>query len=174
MRFVVVSDSHGDAMHLPDVLSKARGGRFPVDGVLFLGDGIGDLQILAPYGLPIIYVRGNCDYSFLDAPSEETVRFEGKRIFMTHGHHYDVKWGLDRLVASAAERGADIVLFGHTHLPTEKYYPAGTEVCGLTLGKPIYAFNPGSLREARGGYPAGFGVLELTGGNILWSHVPVL
>ena len=174
MRLVVVSDTHGDAMHLPDVLSRARGGRFPVDAILFLGDGLGDLSILAPYGVPIVYVRGNCDYSFTDAPEEETLRFEGRRILLTHGHRYDVKWGLDRLAMEAAVRDVDIVLFGHTHLPTEKYYPAGTSVCGVTLEKPVYLFNPGSLRESRGGYSAGFGVLELTDAGVLWSHVPML
>ena len=35
--------------------------------------------------------------------------------FATHGHYYGVSMGEERLKAEARGRGADIVMYGHTH-----------------------------------------------------------
>ena len=38
------------------------------------------------------------------------------KAFITHGHLYNVKYGmLDSLVYAAQEQGAKIAMFGHTH-----------------------------------------------------------
>jgi predicted phosphodiesterase len=91
----------------------------------------------------------------------------GKRIMMTHGHDYSVKFTLSRLCAEANKKGADIVLFGHTHQRYERYLPAGETEYGVALSKPMYLFNPGSI----GGYEASFGCIEIDqSGNVLLSH----
>lgn len=89
------------------------------DRLIHLGNGLRDLQTAckAYPSLPVLSVRGNNDDSFFNAPAEQTADICGKRIFMAHGHTYGVKLGLGRLLAAGRRRGADIVLFGHTHAP---------------------------------------------------------
>lgn len=171
MRFLVASDSHGRVSSLLEMVRRAHTKRFPADGIIFLGDGLSDLAYLRDEGLPLFFVRGNCDGLMIDAPTEEILTFEGHRIFYTHGHHYSVKSGTDSLVSVAAERGADIVLYGHTHVPKECYYAPGDTVGATVLNKPLYLMNPGSIREGYGDDTAGFGVLEITESTVLWSRV---
>ncbi len=88
---------------------------------------------------------------------------------MMHGHEHGVKSGIERAAAYAAQRGADVLLFGHTHEPMEKYFPVGTRLGEVTLEKPLYVFNPGSLGLPREGC-ATFGVIEIRRGQLLLSH----
>ena len=131
--------------------------------IFFLGDGLSDADALAVYftDKAWICVRGNCDFSgfFRNAPvmKTEEITLMGKRIVLTHGDLYDVKYGLDRLKYLGLEASADIVLFGHTHTPHEEYVQGE---------HPFYVFNPGSLSA-----PAySFGILTLTENSVLFSH----
>ena len=59
---------------------------------------------------------GNCDGP--DAqPEELELTLQGHKIMMTHGHPYHVKLGSAWVVRTAQERGAEVLLFGHTHIP---------------------------------------------------------
>ena len=142
MRFLVCSDSHGRVSSLIDMLERAHTRRFPADAVFFLGDGLRDLAYLSDAGLPIFRVAGNCDLFRTDAPDEELLTFDGYRILLTHGDRYSVKSGEERLIAAAAGKNADIVLYGHTHVPSEHYYRAGE-----TVSKSIDAFLADALIE---------------------------
>ena len=63
------------------------------------------------------------------------------RIFMTHGHIYGVKRDLTALTGAAKDAGAQLALFGHTHIQHME------ERDGLTL------LNPGAAgRFGRSGY----------------------
>lgn len=66
-------------------------------------------------------------------PSKEIFKVCGKTIFVTHGHLYDAKSGLYRITSAAREAGADILLFGHTHMPLTLYED------GLYIMNPGYA-----------------------------------
>lgn len=151
MQFLVISDSHG---HTEAVRSAVRrAGR--VDGVLFLGDGVRDMDYADTQAQLILCVRGNCDIGCDEYPEQRVVELCSKRILMCHGHRYGVKGSLDALIYAAAEADADIVLFGHTHTPFEaRLTPEDAPV----LSKPVYFFNPGALR----GYSASFGILDIT------------
>ena len=93
----------------------------------------------------IVAVRGNCDWnSFF--PSKEIFKVCGKTIFVTHGHLYDAKSGLYRITSAAREAGADILLFGHTHMPLTLYEDG------------LYIMNPGSCN----GYYASYGIIDIT------------
>jgi putative phosphoesterase len=83
---------------------------------------------------------------------EETLG--GKRFFFTHGHVYDVKYGLYRLDLAAREYQADIALFGHTHVPYEEYADG------------LYLFNPGSL-----GHGGTYGYVDVVGGGVVTNVV---
>ncbi|MBQ8432160.1 MAG: metallophosphoesterase family protein [Clostridia bacterium] len=165
MDLLIVSDSHGRTEALAEVLRRQR--RRP-DLLLFLGDGLRDLQIPELYGLPLRAVCGNCDLFLRSLPEEfrdeECFCLEGYRILMTHGHPYQVKGGLGPLLRRAAEVDADAVLFGHTHFPLEQTFPAGTRVGAGELTRPLTLFNPGSLREGS------FGTLHLDAGAPLFAH----
>jgi len=167
MKFVVISDVHGRA----DLVDKLIGMHRDRDGVFFLGDGIRDLSLerITEGGKLFCGVRGNCDPHYINvgewdlgeelllAPCEYTV-------IMMHGHTHSVKSGEERAVAYASRRGADILLYGHTHVPTERYYPEGYEIDGYILPKAVWVMNPGSL--ACGSY----GLLQIKNGQILMSH----
>lgn len=158
MEFLIFSDSHGRRKAMETVM--ARQIKKP-DAVFFLGDGIRDIDDRID-GVPVIRVRGNCDWNVGDAtdvPEEETVCFEGHRIFLTHGHRFGAKSGTGGLLRAAREREAEIVLFGHTHRQTEESVPLDAD-----LEKRIVLFNPGSIAQGK------FGTLTLTPKVILFSH----
>ena len=65
-------------------------------------------------------VPGNNDWISRE-PTEKLEFFGGKKLFITHGHTYGVKSGLDRLARRAKEIGADVAVFGHTHIPRMEF-----------------------------------------------------
>ena len=111
-KILVISDVHGRLRDLRWVLNNET-----ADALFFLGDGLydldGALQLRKePVPYPIYRVAGNCDVGYHD-PSEGLAPFAGVLFFYTHGHHYGVKMGSERLAECAGERGADVALFGH-------------------------------------------------------------
>lgn len=141
------------------------------DAVVFLGDGLRDLSYCEFGDVPVLAVCGNCDtFTFFgkgNADDEIVMTLGGKKIMMVHGDRYAVKNGYGRIAAAADEKGADIVLFGHTHIPFEKYLPEGESEYGIVLKKPLYLFNPGSV----GGYDGSFGsVCIKDSGEVILSH----
>lgn len=155
MKILVVSDTHGRWGRLYDVVAKQRS----AEVVIHLGDGADDLENVR-YNFPekmMTAVSGNCDrMSSLEALGEITL--EGKRIFYTHGHIYDVKYGYQRLEEAARRREADICLFGHTHEP----------LCDYIDG--LYIMNPGSLGHPYDGVPT-YGLIEITKAGIMTNIV---
>lgn len=144
MRILVVSDSHGN----PDLLLAAAHRAGKTDMLLFLGDGLRDCAALeGAYAGEVWKVRGNCDYMPYDF-YDHFLPLNGTGIYMTHGHLYDVKTTLSRLLARAGEMKADIVCFGHTHVPL------------LDKRGNITLLNPGSLRHGKT-----YGLIELADGK---------
>ena len=67
----------------------------------------------------------------------EELKQENKKAFITHGHNYSVSMTKEQILEEGKVRGADIVMFGHTHQP---YFE---QKDGITL------LNPGSLSYPR-------------------------
>ena len=164
MEFLIFSDSHGSASNMSRALDRQI--KTP-DAILFLGDGVRDIDNLFVVDTPIWAVRGNCDWysSDLADKTERLLYFEGHTVLICHGHEWGVKGGLGALIAHAADVGADIVLFGHTHVPTLQTIAKGEAVGKTVLSRPMYLFNPGSI-----GYEGSFGTLTLKGESVLLSH----
>ncbi len=124
-----MSDSHGLQKEVRQVVE-----RHPAEIVLHCGDFCVDHK-LEPFKRMAL-VRGNCD-----APSEvaleRVTNWQSLRIFQTHGHLFGVKNSLLRLHYRAEETGANVVIFGHSHVP----------VC--TEERGILFINPGSLQSPR-------------------------
>ncbi len=59
-----------------------------------------------------IVVCGNCD---IYGEKERMEMIAQRKVYVTHGDLYQVKYGYDRLCYRAMEVGADVCLFGHTH-----------------------------------------------------------
>jgi uncharacterized protein len=112
VRIGVVSDSHGELYMLDKALSLME----DIDLIIHLGDHYNDIiKINEKYKNDIEYVVGNNDYKG-GAEYDKTIVIAGKRIFMTHGHKYNVSLGLNKLYFKGLEENADIVLYGHTHV----------------------------------------------------------
>ena len=165
MKCICFSDSHGSSYYMNKVLSMHP----DTEVVFFLGDGLSDLECIASAHREICFlpVRGNCDTSatFKDnfVKKTECITLAGKRIAYTHGDLYGAKYGTGGLLKLADELNADIVLFGHTHLPHESY--AETE-----MGRNVYLFNPGSISMGGFNSDASFGVIMLEENGVLLSH----
>ena len=172
MNFLVIGDSH----RRRDNIAEAAKRCLPLDAILYLGDGTDDFDDKYRYlGTPLFCVRGNCDVSSdsSELPTECVLHFDEYTIMMTHGHLYDTSpTYFDKAAARAAELGADILLFGHTHFPLERYLEAGTEILGVTLKKPLHVFNPGSLGRLREGLSPNyfFGTMQTTKQGVIFGH----
>ena len=174
MKLLVFSDVHGRSDRAKDVILLHR----DADAVLFLGDGLREVERLSfdrPHLTPIS-VRGNCDgFSFLgtntDTPTERMLAFGKLKVLMLHGFTpYDAKYGTLPLIAYAARRGADILLYGHTHQQEEQYLPEGSDVGGgICLDHPMWIMNPGSLGRPSDGVPS-YGLVQIEGSMALLSH----
>ena len=147
VRLGVISDSHQSAFWAERYLDLAN--KRGYDAVVFLGDGESEAKWLKRrLKMPFEYVAGNCDWSS-KAPREIFLHFAGHTIMATHGHMHDVKWQMDSLSYYAEAHGADIVLYGHTHIPKAEF-----------VG-PVLTVNPGALMN---GY---YAELELDGGRVV-------
>lgn len=152
MKILVISDTHGDTDGAETVIRRNP----DVDLVIHLGDYFRDAQKLAA-SFPEIkfeYIYGNSDFMIGDIPAEKCLEIENKRIFITHGHRYSVKWDYSRLQAKAVEEKADILLFGHTHKPCI------IEENGYRL------VNPGSTSDPRDDSDESYAIIDINGGEI--------
>lgn len=132
MKILVVSDTHGKHYNLEDVVRHER-----PDKVFHLGDSEGCQQeILDICRCPVEFVAGNCD-SFSNLPSYLILTVGKHVVMLTHGHAYHVRTGLEFIRTEARKKGADVVLYGHTHVP-DIDYNYGITVC-----------NPGSISYPR-------------------------
>jgi putative phosphoesterase len=152
MKMLVLSDTHGDIEKAKDVIGNSDG----IDMVIHLGDYFRDAQKLSGMfpGILIEYIYGNSDFMIDNVPAEKMLEYEGKRIFITHGHRYSVKWNYDKLCRKAEEMNADVLLFGHTH------------VADIVKKDSYYLINPGSISDPRDSSSESYVIIEIDGGKV--------
>jgi len=122
MKYLVMSDSHGDRDIVQKIYDQFKG---QVDVFLHCGDS--ELPAEDLLWESIVVIQGNCDYGT-----------KNDRIYLTHGHLYQVNFTMTPLELRAKEEKATIALFGHTH-------KLGCEYIDGTL-----YVNPGSISQPRG------------------------
>ena len=150
MRFVVLSDTHRDLSKLFSAVDYIKA--LSPDAVIFLGDVVSDaIALQTELRVPFHIVQGNCD-GYSAHPVTDVVEAEGVRIFICHGHQYDVKESPQRLIWAAQERECTVALFGHTH----RQY--------LDREDGVLVMNPGSLTRPRL-CSAGLGILDVKQGQ---------
>lgn len=141
MKILVMSDTHGDG----EVIQRVRNAHRDVDAVFHCGDSelSPDHEVLEG----ILVVQGNCDWdgAFSD---EKVVELFDVKVFVTHGHLYNVKSTLMPLKYKAEEVEANVVLFGHSHL------------LGAEMEQGVLFLNPGSLKQPRGRAEKSYAILQ--------------
>ena len=133
MKVLIVSDTHGRNHNLIDTINRVA----PIDLLIHLGDlENGEEYIKALLPCPAEMVAGNNDF-FAGLPKEKVIRVGKYNILLTHGHRYGVNFSTSGLVDAAKRHKADIVMFGHTHVPM------------IDLSGSVWVINPGSLALPR-------------------------
>lgn len=132
MRVLIVSDTHRRNENYFEVLDKVK-----PDLVIHCGDSEGSEYALTQAAdCPVQIVLGNNDF-FSNLPRELDLSIGPFKVWVTHGHNYYVSMRNDFIKREAAARGADIVIYGHTHRPV------------VDKSGKVIAVNPGSLSYPR-------------------------
>lgn len=152
MRILVISDSHGDEFSVRYVLEQQR----DAGVVIFLGDGYNDIEAVKEDfpAKKFVMVRGNCDFS-CNYPISGVEHIGGKVIYCTHGFVENVKYTQSELIYRARQAGADIALYGHTHVPVTDYEDG------------LHIFNPGSIRDGS------YGAVDITDAGIVCINMKI-
>ena len=151
LRIGIIADTHG-VVHpgLHELFGR-------MDHIIHAGD-VGGADVLRELEAlaPVTYVDGNND----NASGEDVVRFtiDGLRILLTHILPRPQKPAA-RVIRSLWEQPADLVIFGHSHLPHHEV------VNGVTY------FNPASAGPRRFNYPTSVGLIEKNGSDWKAMHV---
>ena len=170
MKWMIASDIHGSAYYCEKLISAYKAEN--ADRLLLLGDILyhgprNDLpkdyapkqviEMLNAYKAEILCVRGNCDTEVdqmvLQFPvlADYAILTAGTHlIYVTHGHNYNSA-NLPPL------QPGDILLHGHTHVPTCQEQPSH-----------IY-LNPGSVSIPKENSPHSYMILE--GDHFTWKDL---
>lgn len=136
----VISDTHG--LLRPEALEALRG----ADHIVHAGD-IGDPEIIRALEkiAPVTFVEGNNDSG--DGTDIVRATIGGMRLLLTHilprPHAPD-----RRVIESLRAEPADIVVFGHSHLPHDEMIDG------------VRWFNPASAGPRRFDYPVAVGIID--------------
>lgn len=174
-KLLVISDSHGDYDVLYDIILNFGE---DCDSLIFCGDGICDIATLIAnahsdeklkkclppviaitqgngdserYRIEIEDQENNMPWKILSVPPRSFFTVCSRNILVVHGHRYGVGLGTETLRSTASVMDADMIFYGHTHIP---YWEEN---------KAALILNPGSCSRPRGGYPASFAVVSFPG-----------
>ncbi|MGC7872396.1 metallophosphoesterase family protein [Desulfosporosinus sp. SYSU MS00001] len=114
-----------------------------------------ELNLLAP----VKAVCGNCDDWDVNLPSQEWVECDSLRIGIVHGHQGKGQTTMERAYNAFLSNPVDIVVFGHSHIPTLKWQHG------------VLMFNPGSPTDKRREPQYSFGWMVLQDGRINAKHI---
>lgn len=133
MRILIISDTHRRDDIFFRVMEKER----PVNMLIHAGDVEGSEDFYEAMGECEFHcVAGNNDF-FSMLPMEEEFYIGTNKVFLTHGHQYRISVNEDLILDEAKSRGANILIYGHTHRPVADWRGG------------ILVMNPGSLTYPR-------------------------
>lgn len=148
---VVLSDTH--ATDDPDLVGAAADAVADADLVLHAGDFTTEAVLDGFYDIADDFraVHGNRDSDAVTdrLPAATTLEYAGVRIAATHRQ----RGGTTGLAMFGRERGADLVVSGHSHQPS------------VTRADDLFLLNPGSHADPRGNRP-GHAELEAESGTV--------
>lgn len=119
MKIIVITDTHNYIENAQMIIKKTDG----VTDVIHLGDMVSDAVELSSMfpEIKFHFIKGNNDW-FSNGDEKLFMCACGKNIFAVHGHQYKVKNTLLNIALKAKSIGADVVLFGHTHIMCDTEY----------------------------------------------------
>ncbi|WP_035288846.1 phosphodiesterase [Clostridium sp. KNHs214] len=161
MKLFFISDIHGSSYYLKKVLEIFE--KEQCDYLVILGDQLyhgarnplpkdynpkAVTEMLNSYRDKVIAVRGNCDsevdqmvIKYPTMSDYNIVLYEGKRLFLTHGHIYN-RDNLPNLSSG------DAIIYGHTHVPVAEKQ------------ENIFVINPGSITFPKENTPHCYGIFK--------------
>lgn len=143
LNFAVAGDTHGKIQKLEKALQMLK-----PDYLFFTGDYYSDgLKLARHLSIDWTGVMGNCDFGF-KVKREQQITIAGYNFYLVHGHQYGVKRNHNTIYYRGVEVNADIVLFGHTHIP----------MCKKIEG--IWLINPGSAAFPRLNFSSSYAIIE--------------
>lgn len=149
-KLLVVSDVHGNKSVLKNILLNNK----DADIKIFCGDlMMKDESLLKNFDYKI---SGNSDYKQHD--KKIFFKVESVNIFLTHGDLYGTlihKISFDKLYQDAKKYNADLVLYGHDHIKSDKKI------------NQIRFFNPGSTTFPRDGEVGSYGIIFIDKDKII-------
>jgi len=183
-RILAISDSHANTQALSFAVQKFG---MESGLLVFCGDGVSDISYLLQKASgdeyffacipPVIaFVRGNNDsssYSFMNkaalkqkglpllvqikVPLKNELFVAGHKVVLVHGHNHSLYSGVSSLVQEAEKSEADILFYGHSHIPA----------CGCSAAKngSVMLVNPGSCSIPRAGQPPSFTLVDVKKGK---------
>lgn len=138
MKILIFSDSHSSMRFMKKCVERVK-----PDAIVHLGDYFDDGETLAELypRIPVHQVAGNCDAFRRPPHAREMLCYAigGVVMYMTHGHREYVKQGTGHLVAEARRYGAQIALYGHTHVMDCRQEEDG-----------LWILNPGAASHSAG------------------------
>ena len=145
MKAIIFSDSHGRTGDMIEALEREKN----IDLVIFAGDVHSDIEELMEVypRKEFEFVKGNNDFWLNNVPNDRVFDFDGKKIFLTHGHMYGVKTNPYNLLKKGREMGVDVIIFGHTHSRFMENFG------------DVVMLNPGAVRSS-------YGILEVKKGEV--------
>lgn len=160
LRLAIVADTHS---HPHPSLASQLATLEPA-AILHAGD-IGDLRVLDDLGqiAPVIAVRGNIDERAVDLPDVVTVAVRAGdasvlNLLLMHIAVYGPKVRADA-ARLAAQRGAQLIVCGHSHVPF------------IGRDRGLTVFNPGSVGPRRMHLPIVFGILQIADARLSLRHI---
>lgn len=158
MKILLLSDSHNDVAAIEEAIDLEK----DIDHILHAGDYARDMRHAKRQGIPFDTVKGNCDGTISIDAEEQILSFEGIRFFLSHGHKYGVKSGINTIVKAAIEKKCSVAVFGHTH----------KALCINSEG--ILLINPGSISHTKSVIQS-YGLLQTDGrGDIIKAEIKYL
>ena len=132
MKVLICSDTH----RKHDNYLKVVENEGPLDFLIHCGDTEGGEYLISNAAdCHCEIVMGNNDF-FSNLPRESLFNLGGRKVWVTHGHNYYVSLDTAIIKEEAMARGANVVMFGHTHRP-------------LIEEEGLLCINPGSLSYPR-------------------------
>ena len=86
-------------------------------------------------------------------PVDCTLSVGGLAFYCAHGHNAQVKSGTSQLFKIAKKHNADIVLYGHTHIPVN------------SIENGVHLFNPGSVKSGV------YGLIDVDDNKANFKHI---
>ena len=143
MKIGLTSDTHGNKEQMIRALELLK----DTECLLHAGDLYRDaLWLQQHYAGAVTAVTGNGDPAEA-GPDERFLKLDHLSILLCHGHTHRVQRSLTHLYYYGLEKKADIVVFGHTHVP-------------VVMKEELVMINPGTTSRGRSVHGHTCGILE--------------